>query len=423
MTDTVDMDRYGSGSTLPLYSTGPSRPPMPKFGSFASQFNISGYMMAASLFFWLLMAYLAYQGFIYGTMYMSFDDDKLEEVGCCSNFGGSMLDNLYILETYEKGDAGPYLMRLGPESYTVPFKGTQSPMELMDIPPIVTAVKSADFYHVQSLIKQWKEEIKPAFKNAIFIIYDIGLYAKELELIKAHCNCDVRTFRTSAFPAHVSDFSNFAYRPIIIQTIIEEYGSILWMNPNMVFTGASDLNQLKYRGDKDFFLWQPTEFHGTIAYTSPKMFEYLKESRCCYADSGLVDSGTMVFYRTNTSWMAIMKPWLKCALNNGCIAPPKARYSGCFEIRAPKTTGCHRYDQSAISIIMDRAYMLSSKFEKYSIPRISRQQDEYLEYFPEQPWAYTEILFVTLLPVVCLLGLCYLFYKRKQAARSKYRKR
>lgn len=207
--------------------------------------------------------------------------------------------------------------------------------------------------------------------------------------------------------------------------MIEEFGSVIWMDPNMLFTQASDLKQLMYRGSRDFFLWQPKEFIGTIAYTDAKMFEYLKESRCCYTDAGLIDTSTMVFYRTNYTWTTIMKPWLKCALNSACIAPPKSRYSGCFEMRSPKTTGCHRYDQSALSIIMDRVYQFSFKSEKYVVPRIARQQDEYLEYFPVQPWTYTEMFFVSVVPFACLVGLVFLFMRRNRnaAAKSKYRKR
>jgi hypothetical protein len=180
------MDRYNKGGALPLYqASSPSpirRSPNAGLG-LSSQFQISGYMMLASLCFWILMFYLGIKGFQYGMLYRTFDDESLDSIGCCSNFGGSIQDSLNFMETYAKGEAGPYLMRLGPETYTSEFKGTQSPAELTNIPTIVTAVSTADFYPVQSLIRQWKESIKPVFKEAKFIIYDIGLYSKEHELV------------------------------------------------------------------------------------------------------------------------------------------------------------------------------------------------------------------------------------------------
>ena len=118
-----------------------------------------------------------------------------------------------------------------------------------------------------------------------------------------------------------------------------------------------------------------------------------------------------------------MKPWLTCALAEECIAPPKSRFSGCFESRAPKTTGCHRYDQSALSILMDRMFQFSSKSEKYTVPKIGRPQDEYLSYFPEQPWTYTEMFFVSLVPLMCLGGLVYMYVRRLNLSKAAFRRR
>lgn len=190
------MDRYGKGGALPLYSSGTSKPdarPRPHVMSLglSKQFEISGYMMLASLIFWMCIGYAGFTGFKYLMLYRSFDDASLEEVGCCANFGGTLQDNRNFIETYAKGDAGPYLMRLGPETFSNNFKGTPAPSELETIPPIVTAVSSADFYHVQSLIKQWKEELAGVMKNAKLIIYDIGLFNSELELVSAIVTCSL----------------------------------------------------------------------------------------------------------------------------------------------------------------------------------------------------------------------------------------
>ena len=207
--------------------------------------------------------------------------------------------------------------------------------------------------------------------------------------------------------------------------MIEEFGSVFWINPDSLVTSAADLNQLKYRGQRDFYLWLPETVTGTIAYSSPLMFEFFKEQRCCYIDSSLVDMSAIVLYRTNTTWSSVMKPWLKCALNKNCIAPKLARYSGCFEMRSPRNTGCHRYDQSALSIILERVYSFSMKPEAYVIPRITRQQEHYVEYFPQQPWTLTEIFFVSVMPFTCLGGLYFLYRRRTAASRGKssYRKR
>ena len=67
----------------------------------------------------------------------------------------------------------------------------------------------------------------------------------------------------------------------------------------------------------------------------------------------------MVFYKTNVTWNEIMKPWLKCAFNLDCIAPNRSRANGCLKYRHPKPTGCHRYDVSALTIILNRRQQLT----------------------------------------------------------------
>ena len=169
----------------------------------------------------------------------------------------------------------------------------------------------------------------------------------------------------------------------------------MWLDPNMLVTRASDFNQLKYRGTRDFFLWQPDKFFGTVVFTNPAVFDYLKESRCSYVKSSMIATSVMVFYRTNTTWLDVMKQWLKCALIVGCIAQPNSRFSGCLEGRSPKETGCHRYDQSALSIIVERMYKFTTKRDSYQVTGVTRAQHEYLEYVPNQPWTYTEMMFVS----------------------------
>ncbi|KAK3593260.1 hypothetical protein CHS0354_012351 [Potamilus streckersoni] len=405
-----------------------SNPPLPLYGNFgaggkkAPAFPLSPYMVVASVCFWLFIAAFTFKGCEYFLLYKFIDDSDLEVTNCCEHLGSDPIENEKFVQNYPKGDAGPYLMRLGPERYSSNFVGTESPRELSNIPTLVTAVTSSDFWDVQGLLKQFNHRLKKLFPDAKMIVYDIGLYQSETELLKKYGFVEVRSFQTSQYPSHVGDISNYAWRPIIIQSILEEFGSVIWISPQSRIAHATDLKQLKYRGDRHFFAWQTKEYIATIAYTNPKTFTYLNESRCCFLESGLVDMSMLVFYRTNFTWNAIMKPWLKCTLNKDCLIPPKARYSGCFHMRKPKTTGCHRYDQSVLSIILDRVFLFTFKLEKYVIPRIATESEENEEHFPEQPWTWTELAFLVLMPSACLGGLYYI-YQRQRGKKRAYRRR
>ena len=53
-----------------------------------------------------------------------------------------------------------------------------------------------------------------------------------------------------------------------------------------------------------------------------------------------------------------MLPWVKCALKASCIAPLGSKFYGCNYLRRPffLYSGCHRYEQSAFSIIVSLFY-------------------------------------------------------------------
>lgn len=111
----------------------------------------------------------------------------------------------------------------------------------------------------------------------------------------------------------------------------------------------------------------------------------------------------LVLYRTNVTWDTIMKPWLKCALNLECIAPKWSRIDGCLDIRRPKTTGCHRYDISVLSILMNRGLRYTTLERRNVPPRLVYREDEEIEVFLEQPWTNLQLCFLAAIPVFCFV--------------------
>ena len=195
--------------------------------------------------------------------------------------------------------------------------------------------------------------------------------------------------------------------------IMEEFGSVIWLDPDVRIQSITDLNMLKYRGSRNFFLWEFPVFTHLVAYTHPYMFDFLDEKRCTFASYGMVDVKTMVLFRTNTTWHGIMKPWLKCALNKDCISPYGARNSECFHTMRQKYTGCHWYDQSALSIIMNRKFEFSSYPDKFTAPRFTLYEDsEIVYYFPEQPWTNRELMLFTCSPLALIAFFMYLLLKK-----------
>ncbi|XP_062614084.1 uncharacterized protein LOC134275805 [Saccostrea cucullata] len=385
-------------------------------------FPLSPYTVLGSFLLWIFIGLAAYKCLLYFGTYRSLDSDL---IGSCDvHLKKSLEENLKIAENYSKGDAGPYLKRIGSQMYGDTFAGTPSPQELPNIPPVVTAVSSAEFFQIQGLIRDIEDVNKSGKILIKLIIYDLGLYRNEKEIMKKHCNCDVRSFDAGHYPNHVAVYSNKAYQPIIMQTILEEFGSVMWIDPSVKFKEARDLGMLRFRGSHDFFLWEEEIFNSIVAYTHPQMFEFLGEKRCTFAEYGMMDTSSIVLYRTNMTWIGIMKPWLKCALNANCLSPRGAKNSECFHWERPKMTGCHWFVQSAFSIVVNRVFQFSSHIDKLSIPRFTTKEDvEIIYHFPEQPWTYSEIVFVLILPVMVCGALFYMYQRRTRAQREQYLRR
>ncbi|XP_046577938.1 uncharacterized protein LOC124285707 [Haliotis rubra] len=302
------------------------------------------------------------------------------------------------------GVALPYIVRIASE------KGhTDEVPNDSNIPTIITAVSSAQFYQVQGLIKHLKA-IEGYYPDLNLVIYDVGLYKREFELLEKYCNCVVRRFITSAYPNHVADYSNNAWKPIILQTTLDEFGSIMYMEPTARFKGPDSLKVIRNRGWRDFMVWDLQIHVDVVAYTDPEMFRYLGEDRCAFKETGMIDTDIMVLFRSKRTWELMMKPWLKCAFSADCIAPSGSRHDVCFHIRKPKTTGCHRYEQSALSIVLNRALQVSIKRDRYIPPRMTYHTEEEVVVFPEQPWTNTQLYILFGIPVgllICFKCLCF----------------
>lgn len=147
------------------------------------QFPLSPYMFLASLVFWTCMSYGGIKGIQYFGVHRRLDDTDLVP-NCPVKFGASVEENIIVVENYTRGESTPYIKRIGSQKFTDSFTGDEAPADLIEIPPIVTAVTSADFYNVQRLIEQ-TASVAPEKKVPVkLIIYDLGLYAKEAKLVR-----------------------------------------------------------------------------------------------------------------------------------------------------------------------------------------------------------------------------------------------
>ena len=88
-------------------------------------------------------------------------------------------------------------------------------------------------------------------------------------------------------------------------------------------------------------------------HTSLTTFNYFKEHPCPYGEFGEIEAGNIAFYNSRVSRAIVLK-WVSCALTKDCIQP-FGNSAGCRS-GTSIVGGCHRFDQSALSIILRRLY-------------------------------------------------------------------
>jgi len=92
----------------------------------------------------------------------------------------------------------------------------------------------------------------------------------------------------------------------------------------------------------------------------------IKPSSCYFQH--MVRGSHLVIYNTARVHTQIMRPWVQCALDAACVSPAGADSGSCVR-RRPRYlySGCHRYAESALNIVLglafnfeDSEYMLSN---------------------------------------------------------------
>ncbi|KAJ8049104.1 hypothetical protein HOLleu_01695 [Holothuria leucospilota] len=173
--------------------------------------------------------------------------------------------------------------------------------------------------------------------------------------IKSFCNVQVRRFPFENYPAHVKKLKTYAFKPTLINLVLNEFGviyygdaSIRFMKPLFELLPESVghhgfLGQIrcfdpkvssrsKYGCHHDYHLTK-NEMYAKIGV---KKTEYYNSHFASPALSG----GLMLLVNSTTLQTKIMKPWLRCAFDLACIAPTRSSLRN------------HRFDQSALSLII-----------------------------------------------------------------------
>ena len=227
---------------------------------------------------------------------------------------------------------------------------------------VVTAISSNYYNKVQDMIAS-VQKFLPSTK---LIVYDLGLSTEQKEKVQQHCNIEVRPFVFEKYPPHTKNLETYAWKTFVIEEIASEYEVVFWGDASVRVTGPFFAEKIFPFLLKFPFVAGSTLPLPIVSLTHDGMLQYLNLplSRKQMGHFGHIEAGCWVMWANSLMKFKFLNYWVDCALHQECIAPHGSNKRPCdFKLGdknkgAGVYIGCHRYDQSALDMILIREFGL-----------------------------------------------------------------
>ena len=201
------------------------------------------------------------------------------------------------------------------------------------------------------------EDFRKSFPGTKCFFYDLGLSDEQINEVKNMPDLVYRKFDLNAYPEHVRNLQNYAWKPLIIQEMLSEFDGTMWFDSSVKFLGnlANNVIELMSRHNTGAVFYLDSTHHSIVAATQPGMLEYftmIKEG----AVKDMLQASAVVYINKDEVQRHIMKWVVICALKKDCIAPPGSKLFCGFKFPRDRFGGCHRYDESLQNILVSNTY-------------------------------------------------------------------
>jgi len=225
---------------------------------------------------------------------------------------------------------------------------------LTEFPAFVTAFSQNHLGEGQRLI----ELVKKYFPMEKLTVYDIGLSEEDVEKVLNKPHVLLKQFNFSAYPSYVKDLIQYRWKPLVIAQELLQHPAVLWMDSSTYWVKSNISEILNRTRNGELFPWSIMGYagHSTFAATDPGMINFFNCSKEILYDTQF-GANFMLVFRTPEIVRNVLKWWVLCALETECMGPKGAQLGCQFSDTDKFKTyaKCHRYDQSAINILLAKA--------------------------------------------------------------------
>lgn len=280
-------------------------------------------------------------------------NENQQEIKECKRFNGSFElsfeKNAQYVENYTFNVSKAKLKELDLDEAGIKKLSSQKSSGAK-IPTFVTAFSDNHFDEFIAVANKLNKLKRTKYPELTLIVYDIGLTKDRVSKVQRMCNCSVRRFPFELYPEHVRNLRGYTWKPIIIQTMLQESDFVMWLD-----TSIRLKNMEPYFEKAQRLGFQVLYGDGSIAMrTQKRLFEHLHEEPCLF-NYEETQTGVVIVSRSCITLKYIMRPWVACALEFGCMDFPNSKnYLQC--VYKWNLFVCHRFEQSTLGIITTRLF-------------------------------------------------------------------
>ncbi|XP_014664173.1 PREDICTED: uncharacterized protein LOC106806676 [Priapulus caudatus] len=244
------------------------------------------------------------------------------------------------------------------EPYMLPYRAPS-----VDRPVFTTGFDDSHFHEGQEYVRMFQDELRPDYD---LVIYDLGLSTDNNKWVQDNCGCKLRPFEFNNYPPHVRDLENFAFKLMILQEMLHEFGFVFWTDTSFRLESDWTKERLEHiltdtRDGLGVSMWSNNLPQSCFVH--PGMYEFLEESPDDFVDTSALEGGAILIHNNRWVQQNLFTPWLMCGLHWECIAPEGASRDSCMLDNMGTTDHCcHQYDQAAMSLIMERVFHFNPEY-------------------------------------------------------------
>ncbi|XP_071108555.1 uncharacterized protein [Haliotis cracherodii] len=229
----------------------------------------------------------------------------------------------------------------------------------------VTAASADHFDESQEMIMTLDKYIFPHLSNYSFYYYDMGLNRSQVKLLEKYGRAVIKRYPFDLLPDRFSYLKCYTWKPIVMQAHFDNAEYTVWLDASSRFDKGNPremFNLLKETG----VLMSPWPYP-FAQHCSKHMFSYFNTEPCHFSVYHESESGFIMLHNQPFTRRLIMDPWVACAVDPNCMCHPGAKQLYWCSFRTRKYGKCHRYDQSAINLIL--LQMFRRNIDSVQIPK------------------------------------------------------